>query len=145
MYSLSSYNEEYNFNDNEPILSSGFPISALYSAQYYGSQKESYTDANFEKASEEGSTSRPTVDESYTDANFEKAFEEGSTSRPTASSLGWTMNSPNVRLYSFRVRKGKEPYFELKSPFAPTSETPGKIYLDHAKYVLLKCHCVRIC
>jgi hypothetical protein len=119
---LSSYNEEYNFNDNEPISSSGFPSSALYNAQYYDAQKESYTDANFEKAS-----------------------EEGSTSRPTASSLGWTMNSPNMQLYSFRVRKGKEPYFELKSPFTPTSETPGKIYLDHAKYVRLKCHCVGIC
>jgi hypothetical protein len=61
-YSVSSYNKEYNFHGNEPISSSCFSSSALYSAEYYGVQKESYTDANFEKASEEESTSMPTVD-----------------------------------------------------------------------------------
>jgi hypothetical protein len=119
-YSESS-NTEHDSNGNTPTTLtsySGFSSSGLYSPQYSGVQNDYYADAN-----------------------VVTAFEGALTSRPTFYSLGWTMNSPNVRLYSFRVPKCKEPYFELKSPFTPTTETPRKIYLDEAKYVRRKCRC----
>jgi hypothetical protein len=121
-YPVSSSNADNNFNGNKPISSPGFSSFAPVNFQYFDIQKEPSTIAN-----------------------FENAFEEESASRTTVESLGWAVNSPNMQLYSFRVLKSKEPYFELKSPFIQTPETPGKIYLGHAKYVRLKCQSVGIC
>jgi hypothetical protein len=51
----------------------------------------------------------------------------------TPSSLGWGRGTDLVKLYTFNVHKGKEPYFQLRDEWTPTPQTPSRVYLDQAK------------
>jgi hypothetical protein len=48
----------------------------------------------------------------------------------TVQSLGWTADTQLLKLYKFAVLKGKEPYFDLRSQWPATPETPQRVYLD---------------
>jgi hypothetical protein len=73
--------------------------------------------------------------DSNADANLETDVGDESTTRSTPNSLDWIPNSDLLKLYSFIVKKSREPYFELQSPYFPTFETPSRVYLDHPQYV----------
>jgi hypothetical protein len=51
----------------------------------------------------------------------------------TPSSLGWTYGTELLRLYTFVVPKGQEPYLELLENRVPTYETPFRVFLDQPK------------
>jgi hypothetical protein len=59
-------------------------------------------------------------------------------SRHTPSSLKWRLNSDLLKLYSFIVTRGKEPYFELLPRWTATQATPQIVHLDSTKYVTKK-------
>lgn len=62
---------------------------------------------------------------------FEDKGELLKQTQMTLQSLGWTANTQLLKLYKFTVQKGKEPYFDLRSQWPATPETPQRVYLDH--------------
>jgi hypothetical protein len=52
--------------------------------------------------------------------------------RHTPSTLGWLPDCEWVKLYTFIVKKGHEPYLQLQSGCDVTSITPETVYLDPA-------------
>jgi hypothetical protein len=60
-------------------------------------------------------------------------FKQPESVRHTPSSLGWPPGTKLVNVYKFVVPKGKPPYFDLLEKFAPTYETPARVYLDEPK------------
>lgn len=55
--------------------------------------------------------------------------------RPTPTSLGWSPDSPLLKLYKFVVTKQKDPYFELQEGYASSYQIPPRVYLDYPEYV----------
>jgi hypothetical protein len=53
--------------------------------------------------------------------------------RHTPSSLWWTYRTEILKLYTFVVPKGQEPYLELLEHWTPTYEAPFRVYLDQPK------------
>lgn len=61
--------------------------------------------------------------------------QSGIGTRPTPTSLGWGADSIQIlNSYSFKVSKGKEPYFELFSGLGTNSIMPQRVYMDKARY-----------
>lgn len=50
--------------------------------------------------------------------------------RATPMSLGWKPDTDLWKLYSFVVKKGREPHLELLSEWTATYDTPQRVYLD---------------
>jgi hypothetical protein len=61
------------------------------------------------------------------------SFQQTENVRHTPSSLGWSQGTELVKLYEFKVPKGKRPYFQLRKGWTPTYETPALVYLDESK------------
>jgi hypothetical protein len=98
-------------------------------AQMYGyaykSELSVPSQHSFIVLSEQNPASFPTADSMYGVGS--------ETIRYTPRTLGWTHGTELLKLYSFVVPKGKEPYFELQG-WTPTTETPSKVYLDTPVY-----------
>jgi len=50
--------------------------------------------------------------------------------RHTLASLGWNRDTELLKLYTFIVPKGREPFFKLLEKWSPTYETPSRVHLD---------------
>lgn len=51
----------------------------------------------------------------------------------TPASLGWRRGTEPLKIYTFIVGQGSEPFFELLPQCSPTHETPSRVYLDQPK------------
>jgi hypothetical protein len=67
------------------------------------------------------------------DSSLTGHYSQSENVRYTPSSLGWTHGTELLRLYTFVVPKGLEPYLDLLQDWTPTYETPFRVYLDHPK------------
>jgi hypothetical protein len=50
--------------------------------------------------------------------------------RHTLASLGWNRDTELLKLYTFIVPNGREPFLELLPQWSPTYETPSRVHLD---------------
>lgn len=53
--------------------------------------------------------------------------------RSTPKNLGWKTNVEHLGLYTLKILRGEEPYFELKDHWTPTNQTPAKVYIDRPR------------
>lgn len=57
-------------------------------------------------------------------------LEQNEEVRHTPDSLGWAPGTELLKLYEFKVPKGRQPYLELCPCWDATFETPRRVYLD---------------
>lgn len=50
--------------------------------------------------------------------------------RETPSTLGWLPDCEWIKLYTFIIKKGEDPYLQLQTGYAETEVTPKIVYLD---------------
>jgi len=63
------------------------------------------------------------------DSSLPGHYSQSENVRYTPSYLGWTHGTELLKLYTFVVPKGQDPYLELGN-WTPTYETPLRVYLD---------------
>ena len=70
----------------------------------------------------------PNYGEDY--SSTRQRLEQNEEVRHTPDSLGWLPGSELLKLYEFKVPKGRQPYLELSARWDVTFETPRKVYLN---------------
>jgi hypothetical protein len=90
-----------------------------------------YTDFDFQSSLTSSLTPQP-LDWPSTTHWFAQYVEDES-AKCTPATLGWIPGTELLDLYTFNVPKHEEPFFELHSPWSPTSQTPHIVYLDQPK------------
>lgn len=102
---------------------SGTPVNPITDSASIYSNHQSYESASY-NASDNASYDSPSP--------YPKEASESSSLYPTPSSLQWSSTLKLWQLYSFIVKKGREPYLDLLPTYAATAQTPQRVYLDQA-------------
>jgi hypothetical protein len=73
----------------------------------------------------------PEVDSSATPPPHASAsYSTRTRTRETPSTLGWLPDCEWIKLYTFIIKKGEDPYLQLQTEYAETEVTPKIVYLD---------------
>jgi hypothetical protein len=123
----SGYSDATDLSVPSATMSSSYDEPSMF--DYEGENSPAYT-TEYSAAS---SISPGSFGQSYPASFGRHEHEHREKHRETPSTLGWAQDSVLVKLYTFIVNKGREPYLQLQSEYRVTKETPQKVYLDRPK------------